>query len=115
MTTIKMLVEKWRENAGTPLTDHEYSVLLPMYDAAKIEALAEMFPGKTKQQIITELLSAGLDELEEAFPYIKGEKVIGQDEYGDPIYNDEGLTSTFLELTNKYFARLNRHIHRETG
>lgn len=113
MTTIKLLVEKWCENDGTPLTDYEYPVALPMYDAAKVEALAEMFPGKTTQQIITELLSAALDELEAVFPYVKGEKVIGQDEFGDPRYNDAGLTTTFLELTSKHFTRMNRQ--RETG
>lgn len=106
MTKIKSLVSNWQEQASSPVTDFEYTVSLPMFAAAKIEALAKMFPGKTKQQIITELLSAALDELEEAFPYVKGDKVIARDEFGDPVYEDAGLTSNFIELTNKYLNKL---------
>jgi hypothetical protein len=108
MTTIKSLIDNWQENASSPLTDKEYTVALPVHDAAKIEALAEMFPGKTRNQIITELLSAALDELEAAFPYQKGDKEIGQDEFGDPRYNDTGLTSTLIELTHKHLDSLTR-------
>ncbi|MGD8568270.1 MAG: type 1 pili tip component [Gammaproteobacteria bacterium] len=108
MTSVKSLVAKWEQDASTPLTDCEYSILLPTYEAAKIEALAEMFPGKTRQQIITDLLAAALDELEEAFPYVKGDRVIGQDEFGDPRYNDAGFTSTLIELTNKHLDKLCR-------
>jgi len=106
MDTIKSLVKKWREQASSPVTECEYTVLLPLYDAAKIEALTKLFPGKTKEQIITELLSAALSELEESFPYIKGEKIIAQDEFGDPVYEDAGLTSAFIELTNRYVNTL---------
>ena len=67
-----------------------------------------MFPGKTKNQIITELLGAALDELEEALPYQTGDKVIGQDELGDPRFNDAGLTSTLIELANKHLESLTK-------
>lgn len=107
-TKIKSLVTKWQEQDSSPVTDCEYTVFLPLYAAAKIEALAKMFPGKTKQQIITELLSAALDELEEAFPYVRGKKVIARDEFGDPIFEDTGLTSDFIELTNKYTNKLKK-------
>ena len=110
MTKVRSLIRNWQENASSPLTDYEYSVSLPLYNAAKIEALAEMFPSKTKQQIITELLSAALDELEEALPYVTGDKVIGQDEWGDPIYSDEGFTPTLISLTNKYLAEITHQI-----
>jgi hypothetical protein len=106
MQSVKSLISKWKQGASTPLTDFEYSIFLPTYEAAKIEALAEMFPGKTRQQIMTELLAAALDELEEAFPYVKGDQVIGQDEFGDPRYNDAGLTSTLIKLTNKHLDKL---------
>jgi hypothetical protein len=90
------------------VTDCEISVFLPLYDAARIEALNEMFPEKTTQQIITELLSAALDEAEEAFPYVKGEKVIAQDEFGDPLYEDTGLTSSFIRLTNQHMEKIRK-------
>jgi hypothetical protein len=40
--------------------------------------------------IITDLISAGLDELESKMPYVEGDRVIEEDEFGDPIYEDAG-------------------------
>jgi hypothetical protein len=108
MMKIKSLIKKWQEDSSSPVTDCEFSVLLPLYDAARLEALTEMFPEKTREQIITELLSAALDEAEEAFPYVKGDKVIAQDEFGDPMYEDTGPTSTFIRLTNQYLEQIKK-------
>jgi ssRNA-specific RNase YbeY (16S rRNA maturation enzyme) len=108
MMKIKSLIQKWQNDSSSPVADYEVSVFLTLYDAARVEALKEMFPEKTKQQIITELLSAALDEAEEAFPYVKGEKVIAQDEFGDPMYEDTGQTSTFINLTNQYMNQIKK-------
>jgi hypothetical protein len=108
VTKIKSLIEQWQESASSPVTDCEYAVPLPLYTAVKIEALAELFPGKTKQQIITELLCAALDELEEAFPYVKGNKIIAHDEVGDPVYEDVGLTSAFIKLSEQHLNKLGK-------
>jgi ssRNA-specific RNase YbeY (16S rRNA maturation enzyme) len=108
MMKIKSLIQKWQDDSSSPLTDCEYSVFLPLYDAARIEALNDMFPERTKQQIVTELLSAALDEAEEAFPYVKGDKVIALDEFGDPMYEDNGPTGTFMKLTNQHMEQLKK-------
>ena len=83
------------------LTAREYLVHLPLHDAARIKAMATLFPDRTETQIITELLSAALDEMEESFPYVTGERVITEDEQGDPIYEDVGLTPRFYRLTQE--------------
>lgn len=105
---IKTLIKNWQEQSSSPVTDCAYAVFLPLYDAARIEALKDMFPEKTKQQIITELLSAALDETEEAFQYVKGDKVIAQDEYGDPMFEDAGLTATFIKLAGQYMEKMDK-------
>ena len=56
--------------------------------------------------IITELLSAALDTLEAALPYEQGERIIAEDECGDPIYEDVGPTPHFLMLAKQHAARL---------
>jgi len=48
------------------------------------------------------LLSTALDELEEALPYVPGTKIVAEDEFGDPIYEDVGVTPLFEELSRKY-------------
>ncbi|ALG67385.1 hypothetical protein [Beggiatoa leptomitoformis] len=99
---ITQLLKEWEAQAADAMTLKEYVLRLPLYDAARLSALAEMFPGRTEQQIITELLTVVLDELGEAMPYIQGTKIIGEDECGDPIYEDAGLTPRYSTLTQKF-------------
>ncbi len=103
---LKELVKRWEENASEQRTPHAYSVRLPLQDAAKLAALAEMYPGRSETELITDLLSASLDEIEVSFPYVQGRHVVAEDEEGDPIYADAGLTPRFKELTQKHLARL---------
>jgi hypothetical protein len=79
---------------------------LPLDDAARLHALVELFPGRSIEEIVTDLLGAGLDEIAAAMPYEKGPKVISRDDHGDPVYEDVGLTPRFVELTRKYKKNL---------
>jgi len=99
----KDLLESWRQSAATPRTAQSYAVRLPVDDAAQLAALAEMFPGRAAEQLISELLSVALKELAAAMPYVAGKRVISTDEHGDPIYEDIGPTPRFIEL-----ARIHR-------
>ena len=101
---IKALAECWEQQAKATFTSEDYTFRLPLDDAAKINALAEMYPKRTKSEIIGELLSAALDELETSFPYIAGNKIISKDEMGDPMYEDIGPTPKFMELSKKYLS-----------
>ena len=103
---VKQLIDAWQSAASEPRTARTYEVRLPVHDAAKIAALREMFPGRSEQDLITDMLSAALDELEAAFPYIQGRKVVAEDELGDPIYEDVGNTPRFNELTRKHLERI---------
>lgn len=107
--TIRDLIGTWESTAATPLTDTEYSVRLAQKDAAKIAALAEMYPGRSPEQLITELMTAALSELETNLPYIQGEKISAFDELGDPIYEDVGPTSQFAELVRKHLGDTQQH------
>ncbi|TNC81330.1 MAG: type 1 pili tip component [Oleiphilus sp.] len=101
---IKALANHWEKQAKATLTSEEYSFRLPLEDAAKIAALAEMYPKRTKNEILGELVSAALEELETNFPYIQGSRVTEHDEMGDPIYEDIGPTPRFLDLCKKYHS-----------
>jgi hypothetical protein len=104
--SFKDLLESWRETAAAPLTATAYSVRLPVDDAARLQALAEMFPGRTAEQLITDLLGAALQEVATAMPYVAGQKVISTDEEGDPVYEDVGPTPRFMELSRKNRKKL---------
>lgn len=107
--TLRELVKNWEKTSNAPLTEKEYSVRLTLKDAAKIAALAEMYPSRTVEQILTELVGAALNELEHTLPYIQGERISSLDERGDPIYEDVGPTSRFAELTRKHLSKIQSH------
>jgi hypothetical protein len=104
--TVKGLLKTWQEQAGERRSAREFAIRLPLDDAARVLALSEMFPGRSEADIVTDLLAAALDELERAMPYTPGERVVAEDEQGDPLYEDIGPTPRFVSLTKKYRAQL---------
>jgi hypothetical protein len=102
----RALLEDWQSRGRVEYTATEYAVRLPIDDAARVHALAEMFPGVSREQIVTDLLHMALAELAEAMPYVPGENIIREDEYGDPVYEDAGPTPRFMALTRKYKTEL---------
>jgi hypothetical protein len=102
----KPLLDRWKKAPAPARTAKEYAVRLPLDDAARLQALAELFPGTSIEEILTDLLGAGLDEIAAAMPYEKGPKVISRDDHGDPVYEDVGMTPRLVELTRKYKKNL---------
>jgi hypothetical protein len=113
--SFKTLLESWRETAAAPRTVTEYAVRLPVDDAAQLQALMEMFPGRTAEQLITDLLGVALQEIATAMPYVAGQKVISTDEQGDPVYEDVGPTPRFMELARKYRKQLEAEARKASG
>ena len=97
----KPLLDRWRKEAPAPKTAKEYAVRLDLDDAARLHALAALFPGHEVEAFITDLLHAALDEVAAAMPYEPGPKVISRDDHGDPVYEDVGLTPRFVDLARK--------------
>jgi hypothetical protein len=108
----KPLLDRWKKAAAPAKTAREYAVRLPLDDAARLAALAELFPGQSIEEIVTDLLGAALDEIAVAMPYEKGPKVISRDDQGDPVYEDKGLTPRFVELTRKYKKNLETAVRK---
>ena len=104
--SFRSLLDRWQQREAPALTAAEYAVRLPLDDAARLHALAELFPAFTKEQILSDLLTAALTELTASMPYIRGNKVISRDEHGDPIYEDAGYMPRFMDLTRKHRRKL---------
>lgn len=98
----KVLLDRWKKETGPVSTAAAYAVRLPVDDAARLHALADLFPGPGVEAMITDLLHAALDEVAAAMPYEPGPKVISRDDHGDPVYEDAGLAPRFIELARKY-------------
>jgi len=100
--SFKELLDSWRATASAPRTARTFAVHLPLEEAAQLAALADMFPGRTAEQLITELLGAALKALAAAMPYVPGERIVSSDEQGDPIYEDVGPTPRFMQLAREH-------------
>ena len=101
---VPALLHLWESTANGQLTQQEYNVRLPVEDAAKLQALAEMYPRRSLPDIITDLLSAALDDVESSLPYVRGNNIVARDEEGDPLYEDVGPTPRYLSLTKKHLS-----------
>jgi hypothetical protein len=110
----KDLLESWQQSASGARTAAEYAVRLPLDDAARLHALADLFPGRTKEQLVTDLLGTALQEIAAAIPYVPGAKVISRDDQGDPLYEDVGLTPRLIELTRKHRQRLEAELGKKS-
>jgi hypothetical protein len=102
----KSLLDRWKKAAAPQKTAQQYSIRLGLDDAARLHALAELFPGQPIEEILSDLLHAALDEVAAAMPYERGPKVISRDDQGDPVYEDVGLTPRFVELSRKFKREL---------
>jgi hypothetical protein len=103
---IAELIQRWSKARQARTDVRVYTVHLPLRDAARIEALLVMYPDCSESQLMADLIRAALDELEVAMPYVPGNRVIAEDDYGDPIYEDLGPTPKFYSLSHEILRKL---------
>ena len=103
---IRELAQQWEETAKGRLTKTENAIHLDVEAAARLAAIGEMYPKRSTEDLLGELIGAALEELEKSFPYVKGSTVVATDEEGDPLYEDVGPTPRFLALSRRHLHEL---------
>ncbi|WP_286927932.1 pilin assembly protein [Pseudomonas sp. UBA7721] len=104
---IRELAQHWEQNAAGTLSRTEHVLHLDLESEARLAALIDMYPKRTAEALLAELVGAALEELEASFPYVQGRQVIATDEEGDPLYEDVGPTPRFLALSRQHLHALN--------
>ena len=107
------LIKVWALPDNSRVTSKQLSFRLPVHVAAKISALSDMFPNKTRTEIIGDLLTSALEKIEYSFPSIKGEYFGMDDEQGNRLYLDMGKGKSFRFLANKHYAELEKELGNE--
>lgn len=119
------LHDLWSSPDNSRLTTKQISFRLPVHIAAKIAALCEMYPQKNRTQIVADLLTSALDDLEKNLPESLGEALSGQDEYEQrelashlgeeyvPIYSLGGARGRYRRAANCYYADLEKGLGNE--
>ena len=103
---VQELVKYWDKYGRGRLTREPTFVTLSEEHHELIQKLVQIYPMKSPQDLMRDMISAALDDLETSFPYRPGNKVIAHDEDGFEIYEDQGMTPEFVALSKKHMKRL---------
>ncbi|MDF0730479.1 pilin assembly protein [Pseudomonas entomophila] len=107
---IRELAQHWEENAAGTLSNTGHVLHLDLEAEARLAALIDMYPKRSAEELLGELVAAALEELEASFPYVKGQQVIATDEEGDPLFEDVGPTPRFLTLSRRHLQALSQRV-----
>ncbi len=103
------LSKVWGAPDNSRLTRKQQSFRLPVDVAAKLEALCELYPQRTKTEIVGDLLRVAIEEAYLGLPAEPGEQVDEDSEHG-AICEETGPRSQFRALANKHFRELEKEL-----
>ena len=107
------LVSHWTVPDNSRLMPQQISFRLPVHVVAKLAALCEIFPNKTRTDIVGDLLSTALDEVIAALPIYQGRELGVIPGTTEPYYDELGPQRDFKELANRYFAEFEKEMGNE--
>ena len=120
------LHDMWSGPDNFRLTSKQFSFRLPVHLAAKIAALGELYPQKNRTQIVADLLTAAIDDLEKNLPQGMGMPLdereqfeedrlahyLGEDK--EKLYSLGGARGRFRDAANEHYIALEKELGNET-
>lgn len=118
------LHDVWSGPDNNRLVSKQFSFRLPVHIAAKIAALGEMYPQKNRTQIVADLLTAALSDLEKNLPIelwpVNPERqheleaiAYHLGEPAEKMYELGGARGRFRALANKHYRELENELGNE--
>lgn len=116
------LHDVWTAPDNSRLISKQFSFRLPVHIAAKLAALAELYPQKNRTQVVADLLTAALDDLEANLPLALGSQISEEDEHHErkiaehlneryePSFYVSGARVKYRYLVNKHFKELEKEL-----
>lgn len=108
------LVTVWSAPDNSRLTAKQFSFRLPVHVAAKLAALEEMYPGRTRTQLVGDLLAAAVAEVEQSFPIVHGASMGLHPDTHEEVFEEVGPRSSYRELANKHYAAIEKELGNDT-
>jgi hypothetical protein len=99
----------WAEPDKSRLTAKQLSFRLPVPVAAKLFAIAEMFPHRSRTQLVGDLLGAAINDFEQSFAPVRGQSG-SHPVTGEAIYEDVGPIKRYRELANRHYKALEAEL-----
>ena len=108
----------WSMPDNSRLTAKQSSFRLPVHVSAKLAALCELYPNKTRTQIVGDLLATAIEAAARGLPSAKGrhlERVDLNREGESPfdLYEDVGPRGRFMHSANQHYQELERELGNE--
>lgn len=108
MKTANDLLKVWGAFDNKRLCAKQFSIRLPVHVAARVAALCDMYPSKTKTDIISDLLATALDNIEESLPMYKDSMPIEIE--GEMVYPNIGPRVHFHHYSNDHYKELEKEL-----
>lgn len=110
------LLTIWGAPDPPRLTPKQISIRLPILVSAKISALLDLYPKKTKTDIIGDLLISALETIEKEIPMQKDmqrelEEPLCPEEDGKVYFWYSGKRKDYFQLTEKYLKKMEKEAH----
>ena len=103
------LSKVWGAPDNSRLTSKQQSFRLPVHVAAKIDALCEIYPSRSKTEIVGDLLATALEEAIANLPAERGRQTGNDPELGG-LFEESGLRADFRARANKRYKEIEREL-----
>lgn len=104
------LYDQWRAMDDRRLANKPISVRLPVHVLARINAIADIFPTKTRTDLLTDLLKAGLEAFENSMPPVHYSAEPYEVEPGLVLSLPVGPTAEYQQNSNKHYHQLEQDL-----
>ena len=108
------LVTVWSAPDNSRLTVKQYSFRFPVHIAAKLSALEDLYPTKSRTQLVGDLLTAAIAGVEQSLPSRPGKFWANDPETDEKVFEAEGMAADFRKLSNKYYQAIEREMGNES-
>ncbi len=106
------LFENWNSRDDKKLAPKPISMRLPVHVVARLHALYELHPDRIKNDMLIDLMKAGLDAFEQALPAFTYEEQFVEDDEGR-THNFKvptGYKADFHQAANKHYKKLQEEL-----
>jgi hypothetical protein len=103
----------WGAPDNSRLTSKQISFRLPVHVAAKIAALCEIYPNRSRTEIVGDLLASALEAVELGFPAGKGKQCGIDPDTNEGIFEDVGPRARYYSVTNRHYMEFERELGNE--
>jgi len=107
------LVTVWGAPDNSRLTAKQYSFRLPVHVAAKLAALEELYPTRSRTQLVGDLLTAAISEVERNLPAYATTQFGDVTEDGEQLYEAGGMVADYRRLANQHYEAIERDLGNE--